>query len=279
MEPFESAWLKWGQAVIDTHVLRDNVLEMSSQPDLKMPSTYTTYYDVKRHCIPLLIVEVENPFPPSWGLLLGEIVHNYRCALDHIAWDLYRRGRLPKPLSERQEQNIGFPICSKRKTFNDSLGQKLPGVERTDRAIVRRFQPYIPGESRAHLHVFTVLRDLSNADKHRSIQPVVGVPDKVAFDDLRPSDCSLTRITMGRGFTGTLEPGAELAQFYVKKDGPNPHIDVQPRFSLTPAIHERLTLIDFLRQTMSATAIVLRQFSDPPPSLLNLVGPLMPAQT
>jgi hypothetical protein len=53
---------------------------------------------------------------------------------------------------------------------------------------------------------------------------------------------------------------------------------VKPRFSLTPAIHERLTLVDFLKQTMQVTGILLREFSKPPPSVLDLVGPLMPDQ-
>jgi hypothetical protein len=277
VEPFESAWLKWGQAVTNADVLRDSVVTLAGQPDLRVETQYATVYDAKRHCVRLVIAEIGDPFPVLWGLLLGDIVHNYRCCLDHIAWSLYERGRNPD-LTEREEQVIGFPICAKRVTFNKTLNQKLPGVRRADRAIVRRYQPYKWGESRAYRHVFTVLRDLSNDDKHRTIQPVVPVPQRITFNNLRPTDCIVRRAAPAPGYSGTLQPGTELARFYVKKTGPQPHIDVEPHFALTPAINERLTLIEFLKNTMVSTAIVLRQFSDPPPSLLNLVGPLMPAQ-
>jgi hypothetical protein len=277
VEPFESAWLKWGAAVSNADVLRDSVVTLAEQPDLRVETLYATVYDAKRHCVRLVIVEIGDAFPPLWGLLLGDVVHNYRSCLDHLAWDLYKRGQTPT-LTERQEQNIGFPICGKRTTFNRTIDQKLPGVRRADRAIVRRYQPYKPGESRAFRHVFTVLRDLSNADKHRAIQPVVPIPNRITFDNLRPTDGIVRRIAPAPGFSGLLQPGTELARFYVKKAGPEPRIDVQPHFALTPSINERLTLIDFLKKTMQATAIVLREFSEPPPSVLNLLGPLMPAQ-
>lgn len=277
LEPFESAWLKWRQAVINAEVLRDSVVTLAGQPNLRVETLYSTVYDAKRHCVRLVIVEIGDPFPVLWGLLLGDIVHNYRCCLDHIAWDLYKRGQTPN-LTDQQEQNIGFPICARRVTFNNSLNQKLPGVRLADRAIVRRYQPYKPGERRASRHVFTVLRDLSNADKHRAIQPVIPIPNRITFNNLRPTDCIVRRIAPAPGYSGTLQPGTELARFYVKKTGPQPHIDVEPHFALTPAINERLTLIDFLKKTMQATAIVLSQFSEPPPGVLNLLGPLMPAQ-
>jgi hypothetical protein len=276
-EPFEGAWLKWGMAVMNAKVLKDNVITLAGQPDLRVETTYATYYDAKRHCVILFIAEIGEPFPVLWGLLLGNVVHNYRSCLDHIAWALYKRGRTPD-LPERKERNVYFPIHGDRVKFNESLKRKLPGVRRADIAIVRRYQPYRPGKTRVHRHVFTVLDALAQHDKHRTIQPVVAVPDRIAFHNLSPIDCTITRIRPAPGYIGTLKPGTELARFYVTKTGPKPRIDMQPHFSLTPAIHERLTLIEFLKQTMQAIAIVLRQFSDPPQSLLSLLGPLMPGQ-
>jgi hypothetical protein len=78
------------------------------------------------------------------------------------------------------------------------------------------------------------------------------------------------------GFAGTLKPGAKLARFYVKNTGPNPRIDKQPQFHLVPAIHERLTLADFLERTMVATRLLLHEFAEPPASAVALLGTPIP---
>jgi hypothetical protein len=269
-EPFESAWLKWGMAGMNAFVLRDNVTEFASRPNLAMEVQLAQYYDASRRCIVLLIDDVKDPFPILWGLLLGDVVHNYRSSLDHLAWALYKRGQTPN-LSEAQERRIYFPIFGDRDKFNQSLRTKLPGVRRGDIAIVRRYQPYVRGKTNVPRHVFTVLESLSNADKHRAIQPVIGVPEAIQYD-VKEADCILRRISM-RGFEGEVKPGRELARFYVKKTGPRPYIEVAPRIeNFLPAINARLTLIEFLTQTMRSIGTVLRQFSSPPDSVIALVG-------
>jgi hypothetical protein len=106
-EPFESAWLKWGMAGMNAFVLRDNITEFASRPNLAMEVQLAQYYDARRHRIVLLLDDVADPFPVLWGLLLGDVVHNYRSSLDHLAWELYKRGRTPN-LSEAQERRIYF---------------------------------------------------------------------------------------------------------------------------------------------------------------------------
>jgi hypothetical protein len=203
------------------------------------------------------------------GVLLGETAHDFRCCLDHLAWALYKRGRTPN-LSERWERDVAFPIYGTREGFN-----KLPGVRRADRKIVRGYQPFRPGESRAHQHVFTVLQELSNEDKHRAIQRVVPITSQIQFSKFEAIDCIVRRAKPG-GFGGRFEPGAELMRFYVKKTGPNPRIDGQPHFTLTPALHELLSLEEFLQRTMNATNLLLREFAEPPPSALALLGQPVP---
>jgi hypothetical protein len=101
---------------------------------------------------------------------------------------------------------------------------------------------------------------------------VIGVPEAIQYDVKREVDCTLRRISM-RGFEGEVKPGRELARFYVKKTGPRPFIDVAPGIkNFIPAINARLTLIEFLTQTMQATGTVLREFSKPLNSVIALVG-------
>lgn len=266
---FESAWLKWAWAVVNANVLGDNVNTFASQPERKLPVLLFQDYDAKRHCIILSIADIKNPFPPLWGLLLGDAVHDFRCVLDHVAWALYKRGKTPN-LSAKKERRIYFPISTVRKDFNDSLRVKLPGVHRADIAIVRRYQPYIAGKRNMHRHILLALESLSNRDKHRTIQPVVAVPEGGNFKILSLKDSVYRRFAPG--LRQVLEPGTELARFYVKKTGPDPEIDVEPRFTLDPAINERLPLQEFLRRTMDITRRLLREFSDPPQSAIAVLG-------
>ena len=272
-DPFDSAWLKWVQGVSNAQVLLDNMLTLAEQPNLQLESWFGQYYDAKRHCI-CVIAQVTEPFPRLWGVLLGDVIHNYRSCLDHIAWALYKRGRTPD-LPEWQERLIYFPITSKREIFNACLkGEraKLPGVRRADVAKVRRYQPYMAGQSRVHRHVLTILDALANADKHRTVQPVIAVPHRITFLELDFTDCIPRKFAFTPNWAGASDPRAELGRFYVKKTGAEPRVDMKPHFALTPAINEFLTVAEFLEKTMAATSLVLREFAEPPESVLRMLA-------
>jgi hypothetical protein len=268
--PFDSAWLKWAWAVVNANVLGDNINAFAAQPNLKMPVRLAHEYDAKRHCIIVRVDEVANPFPPLWGLLLGDAVHNFRSSLDHLAWALYKRGRTPN-LSRKKERDVQFPICTDRLGFNGSLKRRLPGVRRTDIALVRGSQPYMYGKRNLTRHVFLALRKLSNADKHRTIQPIIAVPENATYTLGKPEDCVFRRLAAPKA-RFKLEPGAELARLYVKKTGPEPYIDVDPHFTIDPAINERLLVGEFLKRTMGFSRHLLLAFAKPPESVRAILG-------
>src|SRR5207237_45158 len=82
--------------------------------------TTRTEYDAKRHAV-ILRVESIKPMPVEWGLRLGDVVHNYRSCLDHVAWAIVRRGRRPPSrLSDWEQSSVYFPISRTRNGFNDS---------------------------------------------------------------------------------------------------------------------------------------------------------------
>jgi hypothetical protein len=269
-DPFESAWLKWAGGVVESHVLADNVNALRQQGNLNMPISFWTEYDPKRHCLVYSVVGFESPFPPYWGVMLGNIVHNYRCALDHIAWTLYKRGRTPN-LPEHRERQVYFPVTRSRTHFNNVLAQKLPGARRADVAKVRAVQPWRAGTTRLDRHVLWVLEGLAQEDKHRSLRPVAPVPDSTGIGVGFAKDCIYRR--MGTATPRKiLEPGTELVRLYVKKTGPDPHIDVQPHFTLNPSINARLTLEQFLLKTRDALLRLLYAFADPPDSIAPILG-------
>lgn len=273
-DPFESAWLKWAGGVVETHVLADNVNEFARlNADGQIPIRFVSEYHPKRHCIVLTVVEVENLFPAYWGVMLGNIVHNFRSALDHVAWALYKRGHTPN-LGQEGERNVYFPITTSPAWFKNSLEKKLPGVRRADIATVRRCQPYRAG--RRHVeHVLWVLDELSRKDKHRSVQFVIPVPESTGLSIGPATDCIYRRMA-SHSPRAILEPGAELGRLFVKKTGPDPYIDVQPHFRIDPSVKARLTLEEFLRKTPAVVSRILYAFSEPPPSVERITGSIPP---
>ena len=56
---------------------------------------------------------LSNPgFPLHYfGILIGDVIHNFRCVLDHIVWQLacYKTNGTGPP-TERRARKVGFPI-------------------------------------------------------------------------------------------------------------------------------------------------------------------------
>ena len=75
----------WG--VVEARVLADNINAVAAQePPLQMPVTLYTEYDAKCHCLVYSVVQFDPMFQPYWGVMLGNVVHNFRSALDNVAW-------------------------------------------------------------------------------------------------------------------------------------------------------------------------------------------------
>ena len=109
--------------------------------------------------------------PEDWRLevsvIIGDVVHNLRSALDHLFWQLHLRYiGVPKPGWETRR--VQFPIedrsqgvLEKRKTF-----RKIPRSEWT---IIDSAQPY---KRRNRKRILGVLRNSSNRDKHQLLTPI-----------------------------------------------------------------------------------------------------------
>jgi hypothetical protein len=122
-------------------------------------------------------VKFRQPIPLMWGVVLGEIIHDLRSALDHTVF------QLTLAYSGREFEGTGFPISekptnwdvrSKKRTSDNPLGfartcsmYQLRGVGCGVVEYVKRLQPdpsQIPQTS-----VLLALQLLWNQDKHRLI--------------------------------------------------------------------------------------------------------------
>lgn len=268
---FDSAWLKWARAISHGHVLEAQIQTYGESDKLATALAIGKRYDPKRHGI-VLYVERMDPLPDAWRVILGDIVHNYRSCLDNLAWALVSRGGTPpEKLNESQQRNVSFPIRGHRNDFNSAVKKTLPGVRRADIKFVRIVQPYHHAPSKQRRHCLALLRDLSNGDKHRTIQPMWALPEGATFAAGQSQDC-IVRGLAKRAKRLPLEAHHELGILYVKKTGPDPDVELHGRVAVEPAVHPSVRLHAWLTQTAEYIHGLLRSFNEPPDDLVERIA-------
>lgn len=267
--PFDSAWLKWGRAVVHAQAVdRDLGRDLEK---FKTPYTSSVKYDAKHHCM-RLVIDTMEPLPPTLGLVIGDMANNFRAALDHLAWALVttRGKRVP---TAREESRIYFPIALTRKDFaaHFVVSQFLRNA---DKAIVRAYQPYIHGKRKVPYHCLTSLPRLNSDDKHRMLRAIWSVPQGGGLRHGPPVDCSVTRIpTKARAIV--LEPGAEIQRIYVRRTGPNPDMYMEADLTVMPTLDGLTSIKEWVNQTTMHLAGLLFQFGEPPEEIrtLGIIAP------
>ena len=148
-----------------------------------------------------------KPTDPSLPLVIGDCVHNYRSALDHLAFQLAVVNK-----STLGADRIQFPIYAKPGKFKNFVKDNVaPFVSGPALAAIKRLQPYetdyIPENS-----TLWCLSQLDIIDKHRLLV--------IVAQQIRPEFGTLT-IPTGETFDfelpdakwKTLEDGTELIRF------------------------------------------------------------------
>jgi hypothetical protein len=165
----------------------------------------------------------------DFGILIGDVVHNFRSVLDHIVWQLalYKTNGAGPP-SERRARKVGFPIKVDPPSANIApekfaAGGALKDVLPRHRAIIHEYQPY--KRTYPENDELAILQLLSNTDKHRVINPVListdrfhlpqGIVDAVGIENfVGPTD-------------KRLKFGAEVFRAPLSAYLAEPHVDVE----------------------------------------------------
>jgi hypothetical protein len=115
----------------------------------------------------LAVIRIKRPVDPTWSVMVGDIVHNLRSALDYLIHELVKveTGSHPPPAPKGKTQ---FPICLSPEHFDKASTAMLEGVGDEARALIRSHQPFATGHGAES--PLAILATLSNLDKHRSIQ-------------------------------------------------------------------------------------------------------------
>jgi hypothetical protein len=273
---YDSAWLKWGRAVVHAEVLAEDIRRVTTDRDRPRDFIFGYEYDAKRHGFVVEVASVE-PMPIAWSLMLGDVAANLRSALEHLAWAIVTRGRGGSrgfPLTDAEARGVSFPIYGDRRQFNGTIDRKLIGARRADIAHVRRVQPYHRGKRGTSRHALFILNALCNADKHRAIEPIRVVPSAATYQVLETRDCVPTTDTpRPRPRLITLEVGAELGVVRVRQTGPNPYVKLDAQLGLRLGVTDRTPLDDWLGTTPRLIGLLLAEFAEPPDQLAELGNP------
>jgi hypothetical protein len=268
---FDSAWLKWAQAVRHAEALETEIetTRKNGQPQPGFASR--AKYEPKRHGFGVFIERVA-PTPPGQRLLLGDAANNFRASLDHLAWALVCRGDTPPDvLTKAQRKAVYFPISADRKQFNGELKVKLPGVRRADISKIRPHQPYNKGPRVRPRHYLVLLKEINDGDKHRTIQPIWIQPVRARIEIMDQRDCAVPkRRKLLR--PNPLKVGAEVTFLHARKTGPNPEIDVESSVLAEPCVERMVSVETWLDITKKSLTILLAQFSHPPDAVDDLFG-------
>ncbi len=106
-----------------------------------------------------LYVESIQPIPLAVPIVIGDILHNLRSSLDHLAWQLVLvNGGTP-------DRQTYFPITDPAKTIKPQAVAALgKGMSAGAQDLIRNIQPAASGD-----HTLWQLHQLDNIDKHRLV--------------------------------------------------------------------------------------------------------------
>lgn len=111
----------------------------------------------------LLVWKVHRPPPLRLSVLLGDLLHNLRSSLDHIAWQLVlANGGTPG-------RGTSFPILLTKKATLKIAGR----ISKQAAAVVEDLQPYNNKSGVPEIDPLHILGTLNNIDKHREINIAV----------------------------------------------------------------------------------------------------------
>jgi hypothetical protein len=203
----------------------------------------------------LLVADDVPQFAPKFGAMVGDVIHNLRSALDHLAWRLVKAGAIPRPPKPEQVQ---FPLARSGAGFRNQLPQRLPGVpSRPHIALIRRFQPYRRGPRG---QAMLALRSFSNTDKHRMLIPTVMAVIQSQIE-LVPTNCEIVEGKILLSRTGALKPGTPIARALVRFRPIGQHkVNVKGKFTAEPTLGRGRSATGLLRHIEAIVFEVLDSF-------------------
>jgi len=205
VDPLQSAWLKIERANQHANALDATIQRwLGDRPyRLSLDADGETGEQVCR-------IHVVRTPPLEWSVVIGEAIHGLRTALDHAVYAL--SGLHGEPPSGTE-----FPIFKDEPMFRNTNRPgglwKIRGLGDATREVVESVQPFHHGGGEPERHLLWVLHQLSNADKHRSLNLTSAFLGQSEITLEADGGVTLKRTQIGA--SGPVKDGAELARWSV----------------------------------------------------------------
>jgi hypothetical protein len=214
------------------------------------------------------VLEITEQPDPRLSLILGDVVHNLRTALDHVLVAMRPR---------RFRWNAGFPLCDVDIWAKDSSGEfisrddkrrasftnAVEGLEAPAVAIIEELQPYAMANDGfdAKLHPLGILGKFDNADKHRQLVLLSGgVANLVATTTARGE--RLTQAPPIPEGGGYVADGAVCVNFGWFNAPPLEESEVDVKISGTPEIAVNIGIAGGIMPVRTAVEIIIRNVKE-----------------
>lgn len=198
------------------------------------------------------------PMPTQLSCIVGDVVHNLRTALDHLACAAVEQG------GGTVTRRTQFPVNETQDAFHKAVfrGEQLKGAPSAFIAFVESLQPYhsaVPSENLLH-----VIHRLDIRDKHRQLLVAAVLPARVQLDVHGPPGC-ITTLKFPTELPFPLAEGEELVRFSLALGF---EIDRPP---LSIALHQDVALVE--EPPIHSRPIVPAMYELVDFALLNIIVP------
>ncbi len=158
LEPFESAILKVARASRHIQELEHGIGEyLASKPVVLIVEQPEDLIDLDCH---VWVARVKRTVPKEFAVVIGDVVHNLRAALDLLATDLVR-------LNGQDGSSVYFPFAQTDANLERQIKEKNFRRAHPDVvALLRSLKPYTGGNV-----ALRGLHDLDIQDKHQALIP------------------------------------------------------------------------------------------------------------
>lgn len=173
------------------------------------------------HRIELVVVEVKPP-PLRLGVLLGEFIHNLRCSLDHLVW------QLALTCTDEPSRDLMFPIYETTPEDWSRIVRKRLG-DVPDEAVERIWAAQPCNGENPEINALRIVQKLSNEDKHRVIPDSVSLPSEPDESHFTTDSKDVAAVHIDAPWGVELEPGMKALTVSYTPSGPHPEVHVASR--------------------------------------------------
>ena len=229
LSPLHGSFLKLDRAKKHIKELRCEIADFESS------NPYQLVYEQKVEGGEIICRLSVNQPPPSkeWAVIIGDVVHNLRSALDLLACSLVKAHTVG---SDCFKLRVSFPISNSEIEFLDGGLKRVSGASELVKTIIEGLQPYKGGNN-----LFYWISELDNLDKHRLLIPTF-TPVNVSsahIENSAPIDPAKggATIKIAQAISPPFKNNAAMFRFIPINCTIKPKVNMDANMSLAVAFH------------------------------------------